>query len=146
VPFQRRLKPPMTEVLSTLPDLSLKEKFKMKRMEKVNKIIKLLEDKKAEDIVVIDISSKVDFADYFIICSAHSTKHAQGLSDYVVFELEKEGIKPLSVEGMEIGNWIVLDYEDVIVHIFFEPIRSIYALEELWSDYPPQMVSKKISS
>ncbi|MEZ0344097.1 MAG: ribosome silencing factor [Caldimicrobium sp.] len=113
---------------------------------KVNKIIKVLEDKKAEDIVVIDISSKVDFADYFIICSAHSTKHAQGLSDYVVFELEKEGLKPLSVEGLETGNWIVLDYEDIIVHIFFEPIRSLYALEELWSDYPPQRVSKRISS
>ncbi len=111
----------------------------------VDKIIKLLEDKKAEDIVVIDISKKVDFADYFIICSAHSTKHAQGLSDYVIFQLEQEGIKPLSVEGMETGNWIVLDYEDIIVHIFFEPVRTLYALEELWSDYPPQREVKRIS-
>ncbi|BAU22929.1 hypothetical protein THC_0535 [Caldimicrobium thiodismutans] len=112
--------------------------------ERLGKFIKLLSDKKAEDIVTLDISSKVDYADYLIICSAHSTKHAQGLSDYLSFELEKEGIKPLSIEGWETGNWIVLDYGDIIVHIFFEPVRDLYALEELWSDFPPQRIFKKL--
>ncbi len=99
-------------------------------------IINLLESKKAQDIVLIDISKKVDFADYFIICSAHSTKHTQGLTDFITFELEKLGIKPLGIEGYELGQWIVIDYDTVVVHIFYEPIRKIYALEELWGESP----------
>ncbi|MFN3406576.1 MAG: ribosome silencing factor [Caldimicrobium sp.] len=111
----------------------------------VEKVVQLLSDKKAEDIVVLDLSNKVDYTDYFIICSATSTKHAQGLSDYLISELEKEGIKPLSIEGFEVGQWILLDYDSFVVHIFFEPIRSFYALEELWSDFPPQRVVKRVS-
>jgi len=105
-------------------------------------IIKLLEDKKGEEILPIDLRKKVDFADYFLLCSAHSTKHAQGLADYVTLELEKIGIMPLSVEGMEQGNWIVLDYGSIVVHIFYEPIRRLYNLEELWLDQPQRRVKK----
>jgi len=105
-------------------------------------IIKLLEDKKGEEILPIDLRKKVDFADYFLLCSAHSTKHAQGLADYVTLELEKIGIMPLSVEGMEQGNWIVLDYGSIVVHIFYEPIRRLYNLEELWLDLPQRRVKK----
>jgi ribosome-associated protein len=105
-------------------------------------IIKLLEDKKGEEILPIDLRKKVDFADYFLLCSAHSTKHAQGLADYVILELEKIGIMPLSVEGMEQGNWIVLDYGSIVVHIFYEPIRRLYNLEELWLDLPQRRVKK----
>jgi ribosome-associated protein len=105
-------------------------------------IIKLLEDKKGEEILPIDLRKKVDFADYFLLCSAHSTKHAQGLADYVTLELKKIGIMPLSVEGMEQGNWIVLDYGSIVVHIFYEPIRRLYNLEELWLDQPQRRVKK----
>jgi ribosome-associated protein len=105
-------------------------------------MIKLLEDKKGEEILPIDLRKKVDFADYFLLCSAHSTKHAQGLADYVTLELEKIGIMPLSVEGMEQGNWIVLDYGSIVVHIFYEPIRRLYNLEELWLDQPQRRVKK----
>jgi ribosome-associated protein len=105
-------------------------------------IIKLLEDKKGEEILPIDLRKKVDFADYFLLCSAHSTKHAQGLADYLTLELEKIGIMPLSVEGMEQGNWIVLDYGSIVVHIFYEPIRRLYNLEELWLDLPQRRVKK----
>ena len=105
-------------------------------------MIKLLEDKKGEEILPIDLRKKVDFADYFLLCSAHSTKHAQGLADYLTLELEKIGIIPLSVEGMEQGNWIVLDYGSIVVHIFYEPIRRLYNLEELWLDLPQRRVKK----
>jgi len=105
-------------------------------------MIKLLEDKKGEEILPIDLRKKVDFADYFLLCSAHSTKHAQGLADYVTLELEKIGIIPLSVEGMEQGNWIVLDYGSIVVQIFYEPIRRLYNLEELWLDLPQRRVKK----
>jgi len=105
-------------------------------------MIKLLEDKKGEEILPIDLRKKVDFADYFLLCSAHSTKHAQGLADYVTLELEKIGIMRLSVEGMEQGNWIVLDFGSIVVHIFYEPIRRLYNLEELWLDQPQRRVKK----
>ncbi|MCS7150246.1 MAG: ribosome silencing factor [Caldimicrobium sp.] len=105
---------------------------------RVETIVKLLSDKKAEDILVLDVRSKVDYTDHFIICSAHSTRHAQGISDYVISELEKLNLKPLGVEGWETGNWIILDYNTVIVHIFFEPVRALYALEELWAEYLPR--------
>ncbi len=105
-------------------------------------IIKLLEDKKGEEILPIDLRKKVDFADYFLLCSAHSTKHAQGLADYLTLELEKIGIMPLSVEGTEQGNWIVLDYGSIVVHIFYEPIRRLYNLEELWLDLPQRRVKR----
>ncbi len=105
-------------------------------------LIKLLEDKKGEEILPIDLRNKVDFADYFLLCSAHSTKHAQGLADYLILELEKIGIIPLSVEGMEQGNWIVLDYGSIVVHIFYEPIRRLYNLEELWLDLPQRRGKK----
>ncbi len=109
----------------------------MKSRVLADEILKLLESKKAEDIVLIDISKKVDYADFLIICSAHSTKHTQGLADYITFELEKLGIRPLNVEGFELGQWIVVDFDSVILHIFYEPIRKVYALEELWMDYSP---------
>ncbi|MDM7202724.1 MAG: ribosome silencing factor [Thermodesulfobacteriaceae bacterium] len=112
----------------------------------IEKVIEFLSDKKGEDIVALDVSSKVDYTDYLIICSATSTKHAQALADYLKDQLEKEGRKPLSVEGWEIGQWILLDYGSFVVHIFFKPIRDYYGLEELWSDFPPQRVVKRISS
>lgn len=99
-------------------------------------IVNLLELKKAEEIILIDVRKKVDYTDFFIICSAHSTKHTQGLCEFITLELERLGIKPLGIEGLELGQWIVMDYETVIVHIFYEPVRKIYALEELWGEPP----------
>lgn len=106
-------------------------------------IINLLESKKAEEITLIDVRKKIDYADFFIICSAHSTKHTQGLCEFIISEMEKLNIKPLGIEGLELGQWIVIDYDTVIVHIFYEPIRKIYALEELWGDFSSQEKQKK---
>jgi len=106
-------------------------------------IINLLESKKAEEITLIDVRKKIDYADFFIICSAHSTKHTQGLCEFIISEMEKLNIKPLGIEGLELGQWIVIDYDTVIVHIFYEPIRRVYALEELWGDLSSQGKQKK---
>ena len=106
-------------------------------------IINLLESKKAEEITLIDVRKKIYYADFFIICSAHSTKHTQGLCEFIISEMEKLNIKPLGIEGLELGQWIVIDYDTVIVHIFYEPIIKIYALEELWGDLSSQGKQKK---
>jgi ribosome-associated protein len=109
-------------------------------------IVNLLESKKAEEITLIDVRKKVDYADFFVICSSRSTKHTQGICEFIYLELGKLGIKPLGIEGLELGQWIVIDYETVILHIFYEPIRKIYALEELWGDFPLRKKQKNLQA
>uniref|UniRef100_A0A7V6CDC7 Ribosomal silencing factor RsfS n=1 Tax=Thermodesulfobacterium geofontis TaxID=1295609 RepID=A0A7V6CDC7_9BACT len=109
-------------------------------------IVNLLESKKAEEIILIDVRKKVDYTDFFIICSSHSTKHTQGICEFISLELGKLGIKPLGIEGLELGQWIVMDYETVILHIFYEPIRKIYALEELWGDFSLRKKQKNLQA
>lgn len=65
--------------------------------------------------------------------------------EYLLTELEKLKIKPLGIEGLELGQWIVLDYDTVIVHLFYEPVRRVYALEELWMDFPSKKREKASS-
>ena len=103
-------------------------------MEKVEFICKLLDDKKAKDIVVVNLENLTVIADYFIICSARSNTQVQALSDIVEEGMSKAGMEPLRAEGKQEGRWAVLDYGDVIVHIFYEETRRLYSLETLWSN------------
>ncbi|MFN3598316.1 MAG: ribosome silencing factor [Aquificaceae bacterium] len=93
----------------------------------------LLEDKKAEDIVILDVSKHTNIADYFLIATANSPVHARALVKYLLEELEKRSIKPDHVEGEEEANWILLDFTDIIVHIFLKEWREYYDLEWLYS-------------
>lgn len=97
-------------------------------------IIRALEDKKAEDISVIDISSVSTMADYFIIANGTNSNQVQAMVDNVMEELAKEKIKPRQVEGYRNANWILLDYHDVIVHVFDKENRLFYDLERIWKD------------
>ena len=91
---------------------------------------------KALDIVVLDISGFSSFADYFIICSGNSSRQVQGIADNLEDMLREKGLKPLGVEGKREGHWVLMDYADVIIQIFYEPVRSFYDLESLWADAP----------
>jgi|UniRef100_A0A7C2VD53 ribosome-associated protein len=93
----------------------------------------LLEDKKAEDIVVLDVSKHTNIANYFVIATANSPVHAKALLKYLLEELEKKNIKPDHVEGAEEGAWILIDLIDIIVHIFLKEWREYYDLEWLYS-------------
>jgi ribosome-associated protein len=90
----------------------------------------------ANDLVVLDISRFSSFADYFIICSGKSSRQVQGIADHIEDTLRESGFKPLGVEGKRDGHWVLMDYGDVIIHIFYEPVRSFYDLESLWADAP----------
>ena len=103
-------------------------------MEKVEFICKLLDDKKAKDIVMVNLENLTVIADYFIICSARSNTQVKALSDIVEEGMSKAGMEPLRAEGKQEGRWAVLDYGDVIVHIFYEETRKLYSLETLWSN------------
>ena len=100
--------------------------------ELVLKIEDILESKKAKDIKKIDIKNKTTIADYFIIASGTSTTHVKSLADNLEEELKKNNVYPKKIEGYNTGSWILLDYDDIIVHIFTENERINYSLEDLW--------------
>lgn len=100
-------------------------------MELLEKITALLEDKKAIDLKTLDIIKQSTLADYFVIASGTSNTHIKALADNVEIELKKENIYPNKIEGYN-TNWILMDYGDVVVHIFTEEERQNYDLEELY--------------
>jgi len=90
-------------------------------------------DRKAGDLVVLDIGDLSSVADYFVICSGRSDTQVQAIADAIERRLRDHGHRPLSVEGRERGQWILMDYGDVVVHVFYTPVRAFYDLERLWS-------------
>lgn len=90
--------------------------------------------KKSFDIVVLDVEGLTSVADAFIICSGRSNRQVTAIAESIQQELKGQGIRPLSVEGVKEGHWVVLDYGHVIVHVFFDPVRHFYDLEGLWAD------------
>ena len=93
-------------------------------------------DKKAIDLVVLDVQGLSSVADYFLVCSGRSTPHVKSISDAIRDELKDEGSRPLHAEGQAESGWLLLDYGDVLMHVFLEDTRAYYALERLWGDAP----------
>lgn len=91
---------------------------------------------KAEDIVIIDVSGISSFTDYLVIMSGRSTRHVQALSEGLEGELRSKRIKTSGTEGLSEGTWVVLDFNDVVVHVFYHEQRGFYDLEGLWHDAP----------
>ncbi len=105
----------------------------MTNNETAKKIVKILDEKKAEDIKLIRISELTVIADYFIIANGTSNTHVRALAEEVEELLAQEGILPRSIEGKSTG-WILLDYSDIVVHVFTPADRDYYSLERLWKD------------
>lgn len=89
---------------------------------------------KALDVVVLDVRAVASFADSFIICSGRSHRQVTAIAEHVQQELKSRGITLYGLEGLQEGHWVLMDYGDVIIHIFYEPVRRFYDLEGLWSD------------
>lgn len=96
--------------------------------------IEAVQGMKAFDIVILDVRQLASFADYFILCSGRSHRQVTAIAEFVEQELKAKGIKSLGVEGLREGHWVLMDYGDVVIHIFYEPVRTFYDLEGLWSD------------
>lgn len=97
-------------------------------------IVDALDDAKAKDIVVLDVRKVSDFTDYMAIASAASTRHAQSTADRVMEKLRSHGRKPVGVEGMGVGDWVLLDFGEAVVHVMRPQTRDFYNLEKLWGD------------
>lgn len=92
--------------------------------------------RKALDVVMLDVSQLTSLADTFIICSGRSNRQVTAIGDHVRTAMKKHHITPLSIEGLKEGHWVLMDYGDVVVHIFYDPVRRFYDLEGLWADAP----------
>lgn len=103
-----------------------------KEMAKI--VVSALEEKKAKDLKLLDISDVSVLADYFVIASGSNRNQVQAMADEVEERLGEAGFTPKQVEGYQTANWILMDYQDVIIHIFDEENRLFYDLERIWRD------------
>jgi ribosome-associated protein len=111
---------------------AIKKREKLPPLEKALLCARVAVDHKAEDPLAFNVSEISSFADYFVICSGRSTRHVQAIAEHIEAALRQHRIRPLGVEGLTEGQWVLLDFEDVIVHVFYQPVRAFYDLEGLW--------------
>jgi ribosome-associated protein len=107
--------------------------------------LKAADDKKALDIVILDISHIASFASYFLFCSGESSRQIQAIADEVEARMKDSGFRPSHIEGYRNAEWILMDYMDLVVHIFSRNARAYYDLERLWRDGKKMDVAKLLA-
>ncbi|HEX9880047.1 MAG TPA: ribosome silencing factor [Candidatus Binatia bacterium] len=105
----------------------------MDSWDKAVQISRFALDRKAYDLVLLEVGPVTSIAEYFIICSGRSDRQVQSIAQGIEENLKELGEPPISVEGLTRGQWVLMDFSDVIVHVFFQPVREFYDLEGLWS-------------
>jgi|WetSurMetagenome_2_1015567.scaffolds.fasta_scaffold799829_1 ribosome-associated protein len=118
----------------------------METRDKVKMCSKYAEEKKADDVLMLELAGLTDIADYFVLANGTSERHVKTISEHIEASMKIDGIKPFSVEGYNEGRWVIIDYRDVIVHIFLEPLRELYDLESLWIEAKKQRLEKENKS
>lgn len=108
----------------------------MEENEKLALILEALEGKKAVDVVVLDVSGQTQMMDYLVICTGTSNIHIRALTDGVIEAMKEHGYKGVRAEGYTDARWVLLDYGDVVLHVFAEDDREFYRLEEFWKGAP----------
>ena len=93
-------------------------------------------EKKAFDITIVELKKASSLTDYFLICSGRSDRQVQAIAQSIEEKMGKQGIRPLGEEGMREGRWVLMDYDDVVIHIFYDQVRHYYDLEGLWIEAP----------
>jgi len=99
-------------------------------------IANLMKDKKAQDVLILDLRKVASFTDYFVICTGRSDRQVQAIAEHLERELKALKWRPTSVEGLAAARWVLMDFGDVVAHIFQKQMREFYDLEGLWSDAP----------
>ncbi len=97
-----------------------------------------VDDLKARDIVVLDVSDRSDVTDFMVVCTGTSKTHVRAIAEHLVSEAKEIGQQPLGVEGKDTGEWVLVDLSSVIVHVMQEQVRDLYQLEKLWAAHPGQ--------
>jgi len=144
---EQSLNPATHSELKTIPKASASEDLD----ERILGALQAASDKKALDLVVLDLREIASFTDYFVIASGNNERQVQAISDEVFEKLKKSGTAAARVEGYKSAEWILLDYGDFIVHVFLDKARKFYDLERLWREskrvaLPPEFASESSSS
>ena len=108
----------------------------------IKRMLDLLSDEKAEEIVFIDAKKRSSLADYLLVCQGRSQLHCRSIAQNVEYNLKQEGEISLGLEGEREGNWVLLDYGNIILHVFHPEIRKYYKLEELYSKRPGEVYAE----
>jgi len=108
----------------------------METIDKAKLCLKIILERKAEDPVLFEVGKLTSMTDYFLVVSGQSSRQVQSLYQHLLKGMKKAGFKIRGVEGEQQGHWILMDYGDVIVHIFYQPFRELYDLESLWIEAP----------
>ncbi len=107
----------------------------------VHQIAGLVLDKKGLEVLILDVRGKTSYADYFVIASGDSERQVSAMAEHVESKLQDDGIRPLGTEGYDTGHWVLLDYGEVVAHLFYTEVRAFYDLEGLWTDVPHERVA-----
>lgn len=100
----------------------------------LSKLIKALEDIQASDIIVIDVREQTSVTDYMVICSGRASRHVKAIAEYILPIMKEVGLPPLHLSGLETGEWALVDFGDIVVHVMQPDSRTFYNLESLWQD------------
>lgn len=104
----------------------------METLDKARLCLKIIKERKALAPILIDVGELTSVADYFLIASGNSTRQVQAISRHMARRMREEGFRPYGIEGEQEGQWVLMDFGDVVVHIFYDPIRGLYDLEGFW--------------
>ena len=110
----------------------------------VARAAELIVDRKALDVAILDLRGIASATDFFIIASGRSDTHVSAIADNMIDELKKDGVRPVGVEGLRTGRWVLVDYVDFVVHVFHPSAREFYQLERLWGDAPLLLLDSEV--
>ncbi|MFO7459788.1 MAG: ribosome silencing factor [Desulfatiglandales bacterium] len=108
----------------------------MESLDKALLCLKIIHERKAVDPVLFDVGKMTSLTDYFIVTSGNSSRQVQAISHHVARSMREKGFRPYGIEGEGEGHWVLMDYGDVVIHLFYHPVREFYDLEGLWSEAP----------
>ena len=106
----------------------------------LSRATELASDRKAQDMLVLDLRGISNATDFFFVVSGTSDTHVKSIADHIIDELKKDGVRPAHVEGLRTGRWVLVDYIDFVVHVFHPAAREFYQLERLWGDAPAHTI------
>ncbi|MDY6879653.1 MAG: ribosome silencing factor [Desulfatiglans sp.] len=108
----------------------------MQTLDKARLCLEIISERKAVNPVLFEVGKLTSIADYFLVAGGKSNRQVQSMTQHLRKRLREEGFRPLGIEGLQEGHWVLLDYGDVVIHLFYEPVREFYDLEGLWIEAP----------
>lgn len=117
----------------------------MNPLDKALLCVNIILERKAIDLALFEVEKLTPITDYFLIASGTSSRQVQAIAQHLEKRMKEEGFIPFGIEGKKEGHWILLDYGDIVIHLFYQPVREFYDLEGLWVEAPRVEIHKKVS-